>query len=287
MDHYSFESHNFDDLAAQSHELPDAEQLNTSLDDSITLQDDFSHNQNYLDADLNSAPDWNSSDHQLTADGLYDRIADNLDVSSYDSSGYNQDTYYGDDAHFAAQTHELTNPEPLTTEAWDHSTVYQGDDYAHQSYLDNEPNYSDASDWNSSETYSYSDHNYTYHQDSNGLEVSAYESQDYYQDSSFGDSSVAEQGDYASLHDQYLDHYQRSGSGQASEYLNDALEQEKYADEHRNSYEDFSKIADDYRAEGSNDLANKYDDKAKTEQEWVETYQEKAQDYRDKADEAL
>lgn len=68
--------------------------------------------------------------------------------------------------------------------------------------------------------------------------------------------------------------------------MNDAIKQEGYASDHRNSYEDFSQTADRYRVEGNYELADKYDDKAHTEQEWVETYEANAQDYRDKAKEA-
>lgn len=278
MNHYNFESFNLDDnLAAQHHELPDIEPLDTSLDDSLTFQDDFGNNQNYSDAELNSAPDWSNFDSQPPTDGMYDRITDNLDVSSYDSSNDLADVNYGNEYDFATQTHELTNLDSSTVNSWDDSSVYSGDDSTHQSYLQNETNYSDS--------YSNPDYNYSYRQERVDLQVSAHENHDYYQDVAFGDSTLAEQANNASLHEQYLAQHQRSGSGEASTYLSNAQEQEGYATEHRNSQEYFSNIADDYRAEGKYDLANKYDDKAQTEQEWVETYQDKAQDFRDQAKE--
>ena len=283
MDHYTFDDQSFDDssFADQLDGLSDLESVDPSpsSDESIVQPEDFNNNQDFLNQDVSylDYADGNSLDPSSSPEGLYDQAIEALDPSSLGQGDYTQDLSSGDDANLAGQPDDYSNLESVNPSmSLDESTAYQGDFNQNSGYCDPDTNY-----LGSYSTDSHLSSEANYYQDNEAIHVSSYE-ENYSQEIAYNDPHSSNHV----LADSYSGNHQRSGSDLASDYLNDAMEQEGYASDHRNSYEDFSQTADQYRAEGKDDLADKYDDKAHTEQEWVEKYEANAHDDRNKAEDA-
>lgn len=284
MDHYTFDAQGFDDssFADQLDGLSDLESVDSSpsFDESIAQPEDFNSNQEFLNQDVSylDYADGNSFETSSSPEGLYDQVVDALDPSSLGQGDYTQDLSYGDDANFVGQPDDYSNLESANPSmSLDESTAYQGDFNQNTGYFEQDSSYLGL---HSTDSHLHSEANY--YQENEAIHVSSYEQGNYSQEIAYSDPNSSNHF----LADPYSGNHQRSGSDLDSDYLNHAMEQEGYASDHRNYYEDFSQAADQYRAEGKYDLADKYDDKAHTEQEWVETYEANAQDYRDKAKEA-